>query len=236
MENTNEKLISEIHMIRHGITEGTKKHWFYGAMDIPLDKDGVDEVAELTREGIYPCMGLVDPATGKSICGAEGPDLFGEDPAPDFYTSGMLRAEQTFFIIYGAAKHQAIEELKELNFGDFEGHSHEELSGTPLYEAWLAQRGPEAAAPGGESIGHFNERVARGFEKLRGFHSMKELSHRHSKVPAHSVLVCHGGVIGAIMQHTFEGQRENLYKWIPNPGHGYSIILENGAVAGFREF
>ena len=208
-------MISEIHLIRHGKTEGTRKRWFYGAMDIPLDNEGVDELAQLTKEGIYPCLGPVDA---------------------DFYTSGMVRAEQTFFIIYGAAKHQVIDELKEMDFGDFEGYSHEDLNGSPLYEAWLAQQGPEAAAPGGESLGHFNERVKRGFEKLCGYHAMKELSHRHSKLPAHSVLVCHGGVIGAIMMDLFDKEKENLYKWIPEPGHGYSIIFEEGKATAYREF
>lgn len=225
--NPNKKLISEIHFIRHGNTEGTEKKWFYGSTDIPLSPAGVDGLAKLAKEGIYPCQAFAD---------ATSLDENGESEAPDLYTSGMLRAEQTFFIIYGSAPHTAIPELREINFGLFECKSHEELKGTPLYEAWLAMKGEDAAPPQGESVREFTERIVAGWNKLLGYHRIKELSHRHSKLPAHSVVVCHGGVIGGIMMSLFEKDGKNIYAWVPDPGHGYSIIMEDGEPTGYRSF
>lgn len=219
MENrVSEKQISEIHLIRHGKTEGTQKRWFYGALDIPLSNEGVDELAAQAKEGIYPCMDL--PA----------------ESAADFYTSGMLRAEQTFFLIYGAAAHKAITDLREIDFGEFEGRTHDELKDTPKYKAWLDMKGEDAAPPGGESIAQFSERVDRGFDTLCGYHRLKELSHRHSRLPAHSVIVCHGGVIGGLMHKMFYDPNKNLYDWIPAPGHGYTLVMENGKAVEYRRF
>lgn len=239
MENkTNIDLVSEIHLIRHGITEGTAKRWLYGAIDIPLSNEGVDEIARLAKENTYPCQNIVDPATGELMSpeAIQQADLYGENPAPDFYCSGMKRAEQTFFIIYGAVKHKVINQLRELNFGVFEGHSHAELAGTPLYEAWLEKAGPDTAPPQGESPNQFSKRVLEGFSELLGNHRLKELSHRHSKVPAHSVLVCHGGVIAAIMNEYFGTINNNFYSWVPDPGHGYTLILREGKIVEYRKF
>ena len=37
------------------------------------------------------------------------------------------------------------------------------------------------------------------------------------------VLVSHGGVIAAIMEHLFPDEGKNRYLWQPRPGHGYVI-------------
>ncbi len=239
MENKgNQKHKSEVHLIRHGITEGTAKKWLYGAMDIPLSNEGVDELARLAKVGTYPCQNILNSETGELMSREEieSADLYGENPAPDFYTSGMKRAEQTFFIIYGAVKHKVIDKLRELNFGIFEGHSHKELKGTPLYEEWLDKAGLDTAPPQGESPRQFSQRVLEGFKELLGYHQIKELSHRHSKIPAQSVLVCHGGVIAAIMNEYFGVRNETFYYWVPDPGHGYTLVLENGEIKEYREF
>jgi alpha-ribazole phosphatase len=225
--NPNEKIISEIHLIRHGNTEGTEKKWMYGGIDIPLSPAGVDQLAELTKKGIYPCQDIAESTE---------PDENGEIAAPDFYTSGMLRAEQTLFIIYGGVPHGTIPELKELRFGIFEGKSHDELKGNPIYDAWISVEDENAAPPQGESFRAFRDRVSAGWDKLFGYHQIKELSHRHSKLPAHSVIACHGGVIGCLMMQLFPEKDLNMYGWIPDPGHGYSIIIEDGRAVGYRGF
>jgi broad specificity phosphatase PhoE len=37
------------------------------------------------------------------------------------------------------------------------------------------------------------------------------------------VLVCHGGVIAAIMEYLYPLENKNRYLWQPKPGHGYLI-------------
>ena len=82
----------------------------------------------------------------------------------------------------------------------------------------------------------FRTRVLLGWQKLLGFHRLKELSHRHSGLPAVSIVICHGGVIDRIM-HAIFGKKEDLrYQWTPETGHGYMIILENSEPARYEAF
>ena len=82
--------MKKIHFIRHGITEGNLKRWHYGWADIPLAPEGMEKLERLREENIYP---RPEKAT--------------------YYTSGMLRAEQTFEIIYGKREHKVAEKMKE---------------------------------------------------------------------------------------------------------------------------
>ena len=40
-------MASKIYLIRHGITEGNQKKWFYGAADIPLADEGREELRRI---------------------------------------------------------------------------------------------------------------------------------------------------------------------------------------------
>ena len=85
---------SYIHFIRHGITEGNQKGWYYGSLDIPLTEEGVAALKTLKEQKIYPPL----------------------DHA-DCYTSGLRRTEETFCTIYGDVPHKALPLLQEMNFG-----------------------------------------------------------------------------------------------------------------------
>jgi len=210
---------SQIHLIRHGITEGNQKRWFYGDSDIPLADEGRKELSQLAAAGIYPV--------------ADGTQNRGK---ADLYTSGMLRTEQTFLIIYGNREHAQIKDLVEFHFGDFEMKTHEELKGKLLYQQWIADKTGEASAPKGESSVAFSARVMRGYDTLFKKHHLKEVSLQDCGKEAHSIAVCHGGVIAAIMMHKFSADNKNLYQWIPDPGHGYSITIENGKEVSYKLF
>ena len=45
-----------------------------------------------------------------------------------FFTTGMLRTEQSLEIIYGKREHEVIEALRELDFGEFEMCTYEQLN------------------------------------------------------------------------------------------------------------
>ena len=179
---------SQIHLIRHGITEGNQRRLYYGAADIPLAKEGERMLKELVAEHIYP-----------------------EAEGSDFYTTGLIRTEQTLTLIYGEKEHSVIEELREMNFGQFEMKSYQELK-------------------------EFRKRIENGFDILMGRHRLKELSVRHSGKDAFSTVVCHGGTIASIMEFYFPGKREHFYKWIPDPGHGFTLDVKAGDVLNYGEF
>ncbi|MCI8609778.1 MAG: phosphoglycerate mutase family protein [Firmicutes bacterium] len=196
---------SYIHFIRHGITEGNAKKWYYGWTDVPLLPEGVAALQNLCAQGIYPP--LLDA---------------------DCYTSGMVRTEQTFQVIYGDAPHRALPHMKEINFGDWERLTFEELKSDPHFDTWINDKTGTVAYPGGESLSTFAVRIGQGLTELLALHHLKELSHSADNQDAVSILVCHGGVIAASMENMFPNEKETFWQWVPDPGHGYTVYLKDG--------
>lgn len=129
--------------LRHGKTEGTERHLYYGAADLPLLDVGVRELREAAAHGVYPEAG------GFS-----------------FVTTGMLRTNQTLRAIYGDVPFSVIEDLREVNFGIFEMKSYEALKDEPVYQAWLSGDWFSNTPPGGESFRAAEARVLRGLRSL----------------------------------------------------------------------
>ena len=206
----NEKMRSTIYLIRHGLTEGNVKNWCYGGVDLPLLEEGVQGIVTLAHQGIYPA---------------------GDDA--NLYTSALQRTKQTFGLIYGDVPYTELAEFNEFNFGKFEKQAIAELERQAEFLAWSGDETGEICAPGGESFNAFKQRVLGGWNTLVNRHRVKELSHRHSKLPATSIVICHAGVIGAVMEAAFPETERKLFAWTPDPGRGYKIYLENGDVARF---
>jgi len=204
---------STIALIRHGITEGNERRLYYGSTNVPLAQRGIDELKQLRAEGIYP--------------DAEGALI---------YTTGMGRTNQTLQLIYGDVPHGIIKDMREINFGAFEMKSYEELMAYEEYRDWITATNDTKAPPGGESIRHFNERVIRGFRELRARHSVRSLELRHHDQEARSIIICHGGTISAVMAHIWPGVKDNMYGWIPDPGHGYLLLLKDDEICEYEEF
>lgn len=204
---------SYIHFIRHGMTEGNVKRWYYGRLDIPLLDEGKEQLRALSEQGIYPVT-----------------------PRADYYTSGLIRTIQTMEEIFGEREYEVIDEFKEMMFGDFEGKTYEELKHLDEYQAWISEKEGNVRTPNGESRMEFFNRVMVGFDKVKKLHRMKEFSLRHEGADAHSVVVCHGGVISALMMGLFEGERRHFYEWIPDPGHGYTLKIEDGVPVSYTVF
>jgi len=204
---------SYIHFIRHGITVGNANRWFYGWADVPLLPEGVECLQQLRDADLYPDAGDAD-----------------------FYTSGMVRTEQTLQTIYGDVPHRTIEAMKEMNFGDWECKTWEELKDIPRIMDLLGNMNGTEEYPGGESPFGFRQRVLGGLSQLRGYHRLKELSHRHSGKDAVSVMVCHGGVISGCMNHMFPSEESTFWSWLPEPGHGYTVYFEEGEPVRYEKF
>lgn len=204
---------STIALIRHGITEGNVRHLYYGATNVPLAQKGIDELKRLTAEGVYP-----------------------DGEGADFYTTGMGRTAHTLELIYGDVPHEVIKDLREINFGDFEMKSYEELMEYEEYRDWITAMDEVTAPPNGECIRDFNERVIRGFEEVRRRHSIRSLELRHHDEDARSIVICHGGTISSIMNYLWPGVHDNMYGWLPDPGHGFLLLLEDDAIAGHESF
>jgi alpha-ribazole phosphatase len=198
--------MATIHLIRHGTTEPNKGKMYYGSTDVPLSNEGVDIVADLAAAGKYPK--------------AEGAYL---------YTTGMLRTEQTFFLIYGCKEHQVLPELREYHFGEFEMKTHDQLSENEAYQKWIGDKEGQTSCPNGESPNDFRSRIAAGFSKILERHKREEDRDKNS------ILICHGGVISLIMGICFPHSAKNIFQWQPEPGRGYSIHIDEGQPVSYEE-
>ena len=128
------------YIIRHGMTEANEKRLCYGCTDIPLSKQGRQELTALKETGIYR-------------------------DADAYVTSGLTRTAETLRILYARQPDIVIEEFNEMNFGQFEMIAYDVLNESSLWRSW-ADGGSSSICPGGESLDIFMERVGRGLRKL----------------------------------------------------------------------
>ena len=68
-------------LLRHGITEGNRRRLYYGSTDLPLLQEGWEALEDLRAQGGYPTATL-------------------------FYTSGMIRTEQTQLALSDTRTHE----------------------------------------------------------------------------------------------------------------------------------
>lgn len=197
---------SYIIFIRHGITEGILKKWFYGWSDLKVEPEGYEEIERYKSEGVYP----------------EVPDF------AKFYTTGLVRTTETLKAIYGDVPYEEIPDMREISFGDWECRSFKELSGENGWEDWMNDTEGKFAFPGGESMNGFLERIRRGLEALKEKHRHTERECLPEGRDAASVMVCHGGAISATMLDWFGEDRSEFWGWLPTTGLGYKVYFEDG--------
>jgi alpha-ribazole phosphatase len=179
-----------IRLIRHGMTAGNAARRYVGSTDEPLCEEG-RAAAERHEKDL-----LTDHV----------------------YVSPMLRARETASILFPNAAQTVIYDLREMDFGDFEGRSPDEMEHDPAYRAWVDDlcRG---ACPNGESQAAFHARVGAAFtETVRA-------------VRQDATFVVHGGVIMSVLWQ-FAEPKKDFYDWYaPNLG-GYEADCdtENGEV------
>ena len=124
-----------------------------------------------------------------------------------FVTSGMRRTDETLKALFGDVSFSADARFREVDFGDFEMKSYDMLKGDPAYQAWIAGDNEANVPPHGESGAQMTRRALAAFREL----------------PDDTALVCHGGVIAAIMAERFPSEGKHRYQWQPPNGHGYEI-------------
>lgn len=166
-------------MVRHAQTEGSRRELYYGASDIPALPESLAELHENANR--YPT-------------------------APRYYTSGLLRTEQTLRALYGDVPHTALPGLQEMNFGDFEMRGYNELKDDPAFQRWAADS-EHNPCPNGESA---PQTMARNRAAMEQVLSAGE----------DAVCVIHGGVTSGLMMHWFGGTR---YDYLLAPGEGYQV-------------
>lgn len=171
-------------LLRHGETEGNKRGLYYGAADIPITNESEAALRELGKSGKYP-------------------------GAAKYFTSGMLRAEQSFAALYGDTPHGILPDMREINLGDFEMRSYEELKDDPAFIEWCAGDNEKNVCPGGESGEQVTERALASLKPL-------------IEAGEDALIITHGGVIGGLLARLFPNPL-GRFAFTPAPGTGYTV-------------
>jgi alpha-ribazole phosphatase len=191
----------EIHLIRHGKTTANEQRLYCGQTDLPLSENGAEEIAMLKKREIYPLADM-------------------------FFTSGLLRAEQTLDIIYGEASRKAVPDIAEFKFGLFEMKSYEELKEQDNYQAWITDETGNVGCPHGENKNQFEKRVINGFNSI--------VDEVRQTACDSAFVSCHGGTIACIMEYLCPNTH-NFYEWQPKPGCGYTLGYVSGQLHVYKK-
>ncbi len=176
-----------IYLIRHGMTLGNSEKRYIGVTDEPLTESGKFELKQM----LYPKVDMV-------------------------FTSPLIRAVQTAEIIYPKQKPILIDDIRETDFGEFEGKNYQDLEDDPKYESWL-ETGGHGAFPGGESP------VVVTIRAINGFNQILAMADDAKNI----AIITHGGIIMSILQELFEG---DFYDYHVENGKGYSFEISSDGI------
>lgn len=178
-----------LYMIRHGKTICNERRLYCGKSDVELSDIGREELKEFKKNVNYPNCNLN-------------------------YTSGAIRANETFNIIYNIKKFKVHKGLMEYDFGDFEMKSYEMLKENEEYTNWIMDNSNDIKCPNGESKREFRNRIAIALEEL-----LQEIVKEGEN---EAVVIAHGGTIGIILE-LFSQSNKSFYELQPECGRGYKV-------------
>lgn len=160
---------------RHAPTRANRAHRYQGAMDEPLDWEG-EQVAY-----------AIEPSRSTLVV----------------YVSPLSRSRQTARILFPEAQQVVVDGLAEMDFGDFDGFTYQELSDDPRYQEWV-DSGCTSLCPNGESRAQFMERIAAAICTV--------LRDAQARGLAEAVVVAHGGTAMAAFCAFTESERD-YFDW-----------------------
>ncbi len=170
-------MITKIVFIRHGETDGNRKQLYLGHTDLPLNPTGIAQINNL-----------------KQVVESERFDRV--------YSSSLLRCRQTTEILFGKEL-IAENDLREMNFGIFDGQTHADISKqySQEYQCWI-ENPVDYRITGGESLKEFYQRVTLSFRNI-----LKE-NYGHKLA-----IITHGGCIRAILSYYLGKGIEDYWKF-----------------------
>ncbi len=170
----------KISFIRHGETKGNRLKKYIGRTDEILCDEGIKTLKKIKY------------------------------PEADFVViSPMKRCIESAEIIYPEIVPIVRNDLRECDFGDFEGKNYAELNGNDDYQRWI-DSGGKMTFPHGENPHDFRKRCCDEF-----LLTVKEFDENDSVS-----FVVHGGTIMSVLSE-FAIPKKTFYDYsVPN-GHGY---------------
>ena len=180
-------------LIRHGKTPGNAERRYIGRTDEPLSAEGRAEAELLEKD-------------------------FAKEKV---YVSPYLRARETASILFPNAEQIIAPDLRETDFGIFEGRNADEMTDDPEYRAWVDGI-CLGRCPGGESRDDVTNRAVKAFSEI-----VRAAEDAAAEEPL--VFVTHGGVIMSILSALAVPQKDYYDYYVSNL-HGWTAdcVLEDG--------
>lgn len=181
-----------VHLLRHGQTKANEQGAYIGTTDLALSEQGKQTLLNLNDKFNYPNVQVV-------------------------YASPCVRCIQTASIIYPNLKPVIAANLREYNFGDWEGKTAQDLKDDINFINWL-KNSKENSPPNGDNGKEFYERTVNSFASL--------LTGLVRANIANSAIVTHAGIISTVLS-VFGLPKASSMDWQVTPGCGYSIRFTN---------
>ncbi|MDL2234164.1 histidine phosphatase family protein [Ruminococcaceae bacterium OttesenSCG-928-L11] len=180
----------KIHLIRTGKTSDGPWKRYVGQSDLPLCDKGREGLEELKKEFQYPKVEMV-------------------------YTSPLSRCVETADILFPDLYTVKVDGLMDMNLGEFEGKTFDELRDNDAFSQWL-KNSFQNTPPGGEETEAFTKRIIHALSTI--FINMME-----EKV-TNVAVVTHGGVIMTLLAG-IGLPKLPLHQWAVANGSGYTLLM-----------
>lgn len=125
--------------------------------------------------------------------------------------SPLKRTKETAALFFPGKQIVWWDDLKEMNFGQYEGKNYEELKTEVAYQRYI-DSGGNSAFPGGETLDEFKTRCIKALYQILNQCQEEEV-----------VLVVHGGTIMAIME---ELTQKPYFDFQVPCGAGYMVEID----------
>ena len=185
----------ELICIRHGRTQWNQDRRYLGHTDIGILQESLIELLPV-KEAIK------------------------ERRFQKVFCSDLKRCRETLEWIYPTSIDSVVfdKRLREMDFGEWEGHTYDQLKDMNNYRGWLDN--PQLVTPpGGESWGHFQERLMDFMDSLACFIKEENNDEGMSSI----LIVTHGGVIRQLASMTISGS--TFWDFSADPGSLLSLKL-----------
>lgn len=183
----------ELVVVRHGVTQWNLERRYQGQRDIPL----------LLPAAVPDMNRLRDHLAGEAFDAV--------------HCSDLLRCRQTLAHVLPGFEASAVFDarLRELDFGDYEGRTWDELNTDPRYRAWIDSAGMQAP-PGGESADALWGRLEAWLEGVIA----KATEQGHRRVLA----VSHGGAVRELRRRL---EAANFWEGGVGQAQGRRFVIEH---------
>lgn len=179
-------------IIRHGLTSANDTATYIGCRsDYSLSQKGIHQLWNKMDEFDYPKVQRV-------------------------YSSPMKRCLETAEIVFPYREVQIVENITELDFGEFDGKNVNELIGRDDYQDWLKGGSPDKRPPGGESTEEMLLRLYKGLHEIIMDMMNEELTH--------CAMVTHSGIITSMLS-AFGLPKISADELTCAPGEGFEILV-----------